>query len=546
VPTAALSERNEAALRQLGAATAARDGLDGRGILIGFADYGFDILHPCLLDATGTHTRLSSLWDQNPTFRDGPRTRLDPGDVADLDRTTIDRMLSEAGTTGSRAVADTVYDPHANYFTRRGVEHGAHGTIITSIAAGTPSAGFSGVAPGADLIGVQLALPEHRWKEVDEAGVPTWTGWNPAAQRAWDGWRSYDESVEILAALDYIHAKAVALNAPGLVVNLSIGAWAGAHDGRSAVERKITELVANGEAGEGPATAVIVVAGNAGAEDGHFAATVTREAPASFTWRMGADDPTQNKLEIWYEGVAPLGVALAPVAHATARFCITPGPTQPILLGDRLVGIADHVVGAREPLSRVRILLHPPYLPRWLTAASGAEVAWTLQLGTEADTRISVHAWLERDDGIAERSTLDPSHPTSTLATLACAEGAIAVAAHDHQGAGSAGLFAASALGPKPWQRPGDGPAPIVSAPGHCIWGARSKTQGFTLTSGTSAACAFVSGAIALLMQEALGEGRRPTRETLLGTLLPADQSWSPRFGYGPASIRHRAGEVRA
>ena len=60
--------------------------------------------------------------------------------------------------------------------------------------------------------------------------------------------------------------------------------WAGAHDGRSAVERRITELVKQGESGDGPACAVVVVAGNAGAEDGHFAATVTRETPASFTW----------------------------------------------------------------------------------------------------------------------------------------------------------------------------------------------------------------------------------------------------------------------
>ena len=108
-------------------------------------------------------------------------------------------------------------------------------------------------------------------------------------------------------------------------------------------------------------------------------------------------------------------------------------------------------------------------------------------------------------------------------------------------------MFAASALGPKPWRSASE-QAPIVSAPGHRIWGARSKTRGFTLTSGTSAACAFVSGAIALLMQKALSEGRRPTRETLLGALLPgpSDRTWSPRFGYGPASIRPGAGEVRA
>lgn len=563
----ASSPFNEAAFLQMGLVAAESGGTDGSGILIGFADYGFDILHPCLLDSARRRTRFKFLWNQNASFHSRPARAPDPRDVDDLDQARLNQMLARARRSNSRVPVDSIYDPHANYFTRHGVGDGAHGTMMASIAAGTAFAGYRGAAPGADLIGVQLALPEHHWKEVDASGAPTWTGWDPQAAPVWDGWQSYDESPEIVAALDYIYAKAVTFDAHGVVINLSIGAWAGAHDGRSAVERKISELAARGDDGDGPPCTVVVVAGNAGADDGHFAAKVRPKAPAHFVWRMGVDDPTPNKLEIWYQAEAPLRVTLALGEHdertsgpaSAACFSLTPGPTHAITLGRRLVGIADHVPYARKPLSRVRMLLHPPYFPPGLATITAGEVGWSLRIETDAaDARVPVHAWLERDDGIAERSTLTPSHPLSTLAPFACAEGAIAVAGCDHRAFGaSAGIFPASGLGPRPWQKSVEGVAPLIAAPGHRIWGAKSKTQGFALTSGTSASCAFVSGAIALIMQEVLREGRRPSRSILIESLLPetADfrpgiagtegRSWTPRFGYGPAKFQRPTGEVR-
>ena len=43
----------------------AENSATGRGIAIGVIDYGFDLLHPTLLDASRQHTRLQYLWDQN-------------------------------------------------------------------------------------------------------------------------------------------------------------------------------------------------------------------------------------------------------------------------------------------------------------------------------------------------------------------------------------------------------------------------------------------------------------------------------------------------
>jgi subtilisin family serine protease len=512
---------NSSALAQMGVPPL-ESGLDGSGIAIGFVDYGFDALHPCLRDPRSGRTRFHCLLDQNTG------NEFTPADLDDL--------IDSAERYGGREFADRSYDPHANYFGCRGVLGGAHGTLMASIAAGSAIAGFRGVAPAAQLIGVQLGLLDHHWREEDANGSPSWTTWRRENEPVWQGWKSYDEAPQILAALDYIHERACDLNVGGLVIGLSIGAYAGAHDGRSAVERKISEIVERGADGDGPHCVVVVAAGNAGVEDGHFSGEVAGHRPLDFEWRMQKEDATQNKLEIWYRSPEPVEIALGLCDDNNARLIdlpVYPGPTHPIHLGGARIGVADHVPNARAPLSRARILLHPPLFPREIWPASG-ELAFQIRCKLRnCNFRVQVHAWLERDDGPANCSTLYPSDPTSTLSSLACAKGAVVVTAHDHHRANDpVGVFPASSLGPAPWDDTPGTAAPLCSAPGHRIWGARSKSQGFIETSGTSAAAALATGLMALRMQ------REPQVASLqIEHARASTGAWSPRLGYGPLSL---------
>ncbi|MCL4766740.1 MAG: S8 family serine peptidase [Hyphomicrobiaceae bacterium] len=525
---------NARALQQMGVPPL-QSGLDGRGVVIGFVDYGFDILHPCLRNPATGGTRFLALWDQN-TGRE-------------FNAGAIDRLIAKAQQTGSRLAADAAYDPHANSFERHGVRAGAHGTLIASIAAGSAVAGFRGIAPAAGLIGVQLGLLDHHWKEEDAAGVPTWAGWRPEAQPIWNGWRSYDAAPQIVSALEYVYERASRMRAAALAVNLSIGAYAGAHDGRSAVEQKITDLVERGVRGDGPPCAVVVGAGNAGVEEGHCSGDAEPGRPLSFAWRMNRDDLTQNKLEIWYRLAAPLEISISgPVeSSGAAAVPVIPGRTHVIAADGVRIGIADHVPQARAPLSRVRILVHPPYIPEHLWPAGRGELSFEIRCAAAPDGgRAPVHAWIERDDGLSSRSTLHPSHAASTLSGIATARGAIVVAGHDHHRHGeTAAVFPFSSLGPAPWSWGRATPAPLVSAPGHRIWGARSKTQGFVETSGTSAAAALTSGAVALLMQRLAGS--RSFEPQRLAA-LPAGRRpyWSPRFGHGAVDIAYSLEEMAA
>ncbi len=526
---------NARALQRLGVPPL-QSGCDGRGITIGFVDYGFDLLHPCLRCPITGRTRFQHLWDQNSG--------------RSFERTAIDGLIQLAERTGNRQPADAVYDPHASYFARGGVQSGAHGTVITSIAAGTAVAGFRGVAPAADLIGVQLGLLDHHWKEEDAAGAPTWTRWQPASQPVWTGWRNYDVAPQILAAIEHIYTHASRRRAPGLVINLSIGAYAGAHDGRSAVERKIAEIIQRGARGDGPPCAVVISAGNAGVEEGHFSGETEPDHPLAFSWRMNRDDASQNKLEIWYRASTPLELSVAQRGAAGKAFSLdlTPGPTHTISIGDVRIGIADHVPSAHGGLSRARILVHPPYIPQHRWHPHTGELSFEIRCAHRSE-RALLHAWIERDDGLSNRSTLHPNHPASTLSCIAAAKGALVVAAYDHQLDGEdLAIFPPSSLGPAPWGEHCAVPAQFAAAPGHRIWGARSKTAGFVETSGTSAAAALASGVVALLMQELIASGQRPDAHRIADLLIAPEQRrpWSPRFGRGAISIAHIFKEVTA
>lgn len=500
---------NEAALAAMGLSVPFT-GDAGRTVVIGFVDYGFDLLHPCLLDQSSKVSRFAYLWDQNVTPDAARTSGLDVSQVADWDAKRLNGYIAEAQASGSRRALDALYDPHANNCGRHGTQGGAHGSMMASIAAGTPFAGFRGAAPAAILIGVQLALLDCDWKEEDARGRPTWLDWRAEEHPVWDGWRAYDEAAQIVNAVRYVYDRACRLGADAVVINLSIGAWAGAHDGQSPVERGIADLilVADDRAahGCGPLTTVVVGSGNAGVDEGHFSGCVTAASPVFFEWRKNSENPAQNKLEIWYQNnssiEAPLDVRIATPGPSNVSIAIVPGRTCEIVVRGVRVGIADHVPKVRGDLGRVRVLLYAPLFPEALFETGDDRTSrWGITAAVPAGTvppPMQLHAWVERDDGIAERSTLMPSHPETTLCCLATVQGALVVAGYDHH-QDICGVMPVSSLGPGAWTAC---QIPHVAAPGHRIWGARSKSRGFAETTGTSAAVALTSGVLAAALQK--------------------------------------------
>lgn len=285
-------------------------------------------------------------------------------------------------------------------------------------------------------------------------------------------------------------------------------------------------------------------AGNAGIEDGHFSGKAEPGASLSFAWRMHQDDATQNKLEIWYRSETHLDICISP-RDARTESTISPARTHAIELDGVRIGIADHVPFARAPLSRIRMAAHPPYVPDSFWRKCSNELSLEIRCRAPGNHPAYLQAWVERDDGLANRSMLYPAHAESTLSNLAAAGGAIVAAGYDHHRTDrDPAPFPRSSLGPLPWAESTKFQN-LICAPAHRIWSARSKTAGFTETSGTSAAAALTSGAIALLMQ-CLASGRALQSHQWADLLIGQRNAWSPRFGFGPVNIAPILKEVTA
>jgi len=223
--------------------------LDGSGVIVGFVDTGIDYLHPDFrYDSDGDgfeeSSRILAIWDQTAGLF-GTRYRR-----ADIE---ADIALGLGPLDGSVRQGDTE----------------GHGTRVAGIAASDGSSsgeGFSGVAPGVELVVVK---------------TPFYTS-------------------DILAGVEYIFEQADARGMPA-VVNLSLGGHAGPHDGTSLFEQGLDEML------DRPGRVIVVSAGNEGDEEIH----VSRVLYAGSTTFSLVPAGGTIEVSLWYPGGARFDLSVA-------------------------------------------------------------------------------------------------------------------------------------------------------------------------------------------------------------------------------------------
>lgn len=418
----------------------------GKGVVIGVLDWGCDFAHTAFRREDGT-TRLLALWDQRANEHSSSANRWGYGRIFDAEK--INRALREA-------------DPYEALDYRPA--DSAHGTHVMDIAAGSKSEdGLSGVAPDTDLVFVHLS----RTTKVLGRG-------------------NLGDSATVLEALDFVFSTA---GDRPCVVNMSVGAHGGPHDGTTLLEQGIDRAVSLENC-----RAVINSGGNYLRKRAHAQGRLNTGEEKQLRFRVPAGDPTDSELEIWYPGVDRITVTvLGPAGDTLAE--VRPGQNSPLISRGRAVGHIYHY--ARQSLNgdhHIDLFLKPRV----------PEGIWELRLKGDVIVDGHYHAWIERDRGLQPKFLHTDVNTNSTTGTLCNGRLSITVGAFNpHREDGSLGSF--SSAGPTR-----DGRVkPELVAPGVRIRAARATPRGtlpqalYINKSGTSMAAPHVTGAIALLFEAA-------------------------------------------
>ena len=163
-----------------------RDGLTGKGILVGIVDSGVDYFHPDFRNADGS-SRILGLWDQSIPGK--PPQGYVTG--TEYTKEEIDEALALGENQGRRLVPS--------------VDYSGHGTSVLGIAAGNGRASDGvnqGIAYESDLIVVKMGIPREN---------------------------SFPRTTELIQGIDYLVRQSLFLGRP-MVINISFGNNYGSHE----------------------------------------------------------------------------------------------------------------------------------------------------------------------------------------------------------------------------------------------------------------------------------------------------------------------------
>jgi subtilisin family serine protease len=447
-PSVALNPLNDFAARRTGLPSFKNHtGASGRNVIVGIVDSGIDVNHPAFAG------RILGIWDQ-----------------------TIPGV--GWGTTNYGAVLTGGFMPIS-------VDTNGHGTHVAGTAAGN-DAEFGGVAPNAWLVIVKTNF------------LNTGIG---------DGIR-------------FVFAVADALNLPA-VVNLSLGGHHDAHDGSD----DLSEFI-NGRTG--PGRIVVAAAGNEGGHNIHGAAAIPPQQTVEMLFNVPPNSQPGAapfvRLNGWYEGTGNCEISiLTSSGDAT--------PFQPVLADGGQTSVTYNFLNAIVSLTTPPPTATPNGDHQFLVEIKPSVFAsavqggtWQLRIRNAGATAARIDVWAVVPSGTREVGFIEPfNSPDMKIGSPGCADQVITVAAYTTRNTWLDIFGAARSVGMQletisDFSSPGplrnNARKPDVAAPGamiiSCLSGQTSfppmrvtdvVNTGFRVDAGTSMACPFITGLVALLLE---------------------------------------------
>jgi endonuclease G len=464
----------------------------GDRALVAIIDDGIDVLHHAFLDGSG-HSRIVGIWDQRGSGESPPGF--------DFGTYYSDEQIAGYVEKNGDPAATTTPIPAA--LTRNPDGHGTH---VASIAAGRGAGAFAGgVAPDARLL-------------IVISGGGEATGYSKAH----------------LAALTFIDQTASSLGLP-VVVNVSQGMNAGAHDGKSLVEVAFDEF---SKGGRTPGRVIVKSAGNERDTNGHAEVSLLPDSATALRWtcRTRPDHVgppplwLRDRIELWWSSANEFRFRLREPNGQTSEWV----DTAQAEANGKLRGVSFKLQLVRRHVdngdSRLTVEVGTGFTP--IPAGTWAIEIESLKI-LEAG---AIHAWIERRAD-SRSEFLKHANENMTLSIPGTAYSVITVAAIDACKPIVTGDF--SSFGPTRDGRR----KPDVSAPGVSVIAARGGTfDDAVQMSGTSMAAPHVTGAIALVLSKAARTGQEWPTATQIGAVLRQKTSnynglWTEGQGYGVVDV---------
>ena len=442
----------------------------GDAALVAVIDDGIDVLHRAFRSAAGV-SRIVGVWDQT-AVAGTPPPGFDYGHYHD-----------------SKAIAAAVAADTWPVGLPRNDE--GHGTHVASIAVGRGVGEFAGgMASEAKLLVVIAA-----------ASGPT--GYSAC-------------HVDALAFIDRFATE----HGLPVVVNLSQGMNAGAHDGKSALE---VAFDAFAESGRKPGRVVVKSAGNERDKGGHALLTLPTGSLEQVRWLRSPDADGVERLELWWSSADQMRFRLrGPAAAQWTDWVDASNADRSGTLPDggpyHLSFTGRHIDNGDSLLSVELGSAAAPALPG----------EWLLEVhAVSAPDGGTLHAWIERTAGAPSRF-LDHADESATLSIPGTAASVITVGATGASWPLQVGKF--SSYGPtRDGQR-----KPLVCAPGVGVRAARGGSiDGAISKDGTSMAAPHVAGAIALLLSRAAKTARVLNAAQIAGALRQKTQNFNGHWDRG-------------